>query len=290
MSLDLSDVSLLIVTPARNEALNIPKVAASLRLQEYLPELSWIIVDDGSTDGTAEIAKKLELPFEVEIISRQKEGLLITGAAYSAWWQGVNLGLSQKPLTRFVMKLDADVDLDKGYFREIFAVIRNVKDGVFGGVISDLHREQKVYVPGPVKMYSRSALEELRVLPIATGFDVMDEVFLRQKGFPVSIVNSAKFKMNRQIGHSQGMLHGRFRNGLVCKWVGYDPLYFLFHLLRYCFRKPYFIGSIWMFWGYATSNNGPYPQYLRRAHARMQRKKLFKITKHPIMTLKELYF
>ena len=289
MDLEFAPRPLLIVTPARNEALNIPILAASLKAQEFLPEITWVIVDDGSTDETALVATKLDVSFTVKVLRREKEGLLITGAAYAAWWQGVNHGLLENPSTGFVMKLDADVKLDEKYFLEIFSVIENGSEGIFGGVISGLHREQKAYVPGPVKMYSRKALEALRDLPIATGFDVMDEIFCRDKGFSISVVNGARFTMIRQIGHSQGLLHGRFRNGLVCKWVGYDHTYFFLHMMRYALRKPFILGSVWMFWGYVTSENGPYPEDLRMLHRSIQRKRLVSIIQNPYRTLKELY-
>jgi hypothetical protein len=112
---------------------------------------------------------------------------------------------------------------------------------------------------------------------------------VEQKKMEVIVVSSAKFTMNRDIGHSQGLLHGRYRNGLVCKWTGYAPEYFVFHAFRYIFRKPYIIGSIWMIYGYITSSPGPYPQRLRLMHAEMQRKRLKALFKNPIRNLIELY-
>src|SRR4051812_44518439 len=47
-----------VVTPARDEALNLPKLAASLAAQTVLPTL-WTIVDNGSSDGTLEVARRL---------------------------------------------------------------------------------------------------------------------------------------------------------------------------------------------------------------------------------------
>lgn len=48
--------SVSVIIPARNEALNLPKLLESLRAQEGL-EMEWIVVDDHSTDATAEIAQ-----------------------------------------------------------------------------------------------------------------------------------------------------------------------------------------------------------------------------------------
>ena len=65
--------SYLVVTPARDEAENLSGLAHSLASQTWLPPLTWVIVDDGSTDGTAEVARSLELPFPVRVVQRVQE-------------------------------------------------------------------------------------------------------------------------------------------------------------------------------------------------------------------------
>lgn len=49
-------LSYVLVTPARNEAAFIGKTLESMVRQTVLP-LKWVIVDDGSTDNTAEVVK-----------------------------------------------------------------------------------------------------------------------------------------------------------------------------------------------------------------------------------------
>ena len=47
-----------VIVPARNEAHNIARCVSSILASTY-PNLEVIVVDDSSTDGTAEIARKL---------------------------------------------------------------------------------------------------------------------------------------------------------------------------------------------------------------------------------------
>src|SRR5580693_2045313 len=47
------------VIPARNEAAMLPVTLPALLGQDYPGPLSVVLVDDGSTDGTAEVATKL---------------------------------------------------------------------------------------------------------------------------------------------------------------------------------------------------------------------------------------
>ena len=55
---------ILIISPVRNEAAHIERVVRSVAAQE-LPPARWIVVDDGSDDGTLEILRRLEpeVPF-----------------------------------------------------------------------------------------------------------------------------------------------------------------------------------------------------------------------------------
>jgi hypothetical protein len=277
-----------VVTPAHNEIANLPILAHSLVNQERNLDFVWILVSDDSTDGTDDFLETVDLPFEAHVIKTKSSGKLISGGAFYSWWKGVDFGLELHPEASCVMKLDADVNLSANYLETVFQSL-TAETGVIGGVIAGKGREQSDSVPGPVKMYSRSALEIVRSLPIATGFDVMDEIVCKTHGLTVSVNKEAKFTLSRAIGHSQGKLHGRFRNGLVCKWVGYAPEYFVLHVLRYLFRRPFFFGSIWMIAGFLKAEEGPYDENLKASMKKLQREKISAILKNPISTLRKLY-
>lgn len=61
-----------VVVPAYNEAANIAATVRSLAGSDY-PRVEVIVVDDGSTDGTAEIVRRLRLP-NVRVISQPNAG------------------------------------------------------------------------------------------------------------------------------------------------------------------------------------------------------------------------
>ena len=285
----ISNFKTLIVTPARNEAPYLVGLANSLELQTKANEIFWVVVSDGSTDNSREIFESLEVSFPRVFLEFESSGRLITGGAFKTWEYGVREGSRLYPDFTHVMKLDADVLLSPNYLTSVF-LEADPNAGVLGGVFSGCPREQSSYVPGPVKMYSKIGYELVSSLPHETGFDVMDEVLCASSDLPISIVPTATFELARRIGVSQGILHGRYRNGLVCRWTGYAPEYFLLHLIRHSFRFPYLLGAAYMFTGYVRSSSGPYPQALRASHAEMQRKRLQTILKNPIKALRTLYF
>ena len=104
-----------IVIPARDEA---PLIAATLRSllsQDYQGPFRIILVDDGSTDGTGDIARGLADP----------RLSVLTGAPRPAGWSGklwaVAQGLEAATETEFVLLCDADIQHDPGHLTALVA-------------------------------------------------------------------------------------------------------------------------------------------------------------------------
>src|ERR1700752_4404510 len=99
-----------IVVPARNEAENIAQSITSLLKQDY-PALSVVLVDDDSTDGTAEVARRTAA-------ARGKEDRLtvVPGSPLPPLWTGklwaVKQGIAaaeEKFAPKYLMLTDADI-------------------------------------------------------------------------------------------------------------------------------------------------------------------------------------
>ncbi|MGD8371710.1 MAG: glycosyltransferase [Syntrophobacterales bacterium] len=105
---DLSDITVLI--PARNEAEVIQTTLPALKAQG--PGLNIIVVDDQSTDGTAEMARK----------AAGNEALVVSGEPVEAGWSGKLWALEQgrkhikTPLT---LLLDADIQTHPGILSKL---------------------------------------------------------------------------------------------------------------------------------------------------------------------------
>jgi dolichol-phosphate mannosyltransferase len=278
---------LLIVTPMHNEADNVDGIHRALAGQSF-KDIDWLVVD-GSVDETpARLATLTEWPVPT-VVTRSNDGGLIAGSAYTAWRAGVTAGLAGEIDYSHVMKLDADVRLPATYLETVLEAM-GPGVGIAGGVIEGTGmREQAHHVPGPVKIYTLETYRSLEGLPSAIGFDVMDEVACTSLGSTVAVVRTARFSLARAIGASEGSVHGRFRNGRVCRWTGYDPVYFLLHAARYLVRRPVGLGSVAMVVGYVRAGEGPYARDLRGAHARSQRAKLRDAARNPIAWLKYTY-
>lgn len=86
--------------PAKNEETLLPRLLASLRVQDYplMPETKILLADAGSTDGTVEIAFRFRPDLDIEII---KGGLPSIGRNNGA----------RHSQSRYLLFIDADIEI-----------------------------------------------------------------------------------------------------------------------------------------------------------------------------------
>ena len=284
-------MTFLLVTPARNEAERLPLLAASLARQDTELIGLWVVVDDGSTDGTADLAEHFELGFPVHVVRRTPESGagLATASEFVAFRAGVAEGLEQLPEPRRIVKLDADVVLAPGHLRALASMPDDI-DLSGGVIVTGADREQADHVRGALKAYRPAAYRIVDALPAALGWDAMDAVAIRAAGGRVEACPAATAELSRQTGSSEAtLLRGRMRGGVVSRWCGYHPLYFVLRLLRYSIRPPLVVGSVVMLWAYLRAGRGPWPDDLRRAMRSEQRRKMGRLARRPAATLRELF-
>lgn len=108
----------MILIPTYNEKENITKIVP--RVFEFTPNVSVMVIDDNSPDGTAEIVETMQQKYpNLSLYKRtKKEGL---GRAYMDAFQKV---LKEKPDTKFICTMDADLSHDPRYLPDMFAATK----------------------------------------------------------------------------------------------------------------------------------------------------------------------
>ena len=111
----------LVVLPTYNEAENLDRVAAAILA--HGPRL--LIVDDGSPDGTGDLADRLAIEDRIDVLHRSEKGGL--GPAYTA---GFAWGLKRG--AEILCEMDADFSHDPNDLPRLFAAIDDGADLVIG--------------------------------------------------------------------------------------------------------------------------------------------------------------
>lgn len=103
------------VVPARNEADLLPVTLRSLLNQDYPGHLSVVLVDDSSTDGTAnvarDVAQELDKTEQLRVLSGQPLPSGWTGKLW-ALHQGIQYAQTLTPPPDYVLLTDADIEHD----------------------------------------------------------------------------------------------------------------------------------------------------------------------------------
>lgn len=253
--------SYILITPAKNEEEYIKKALDSVISQTILPK-RWIIVSDGSTDGTDEIVldycSKCDF---IRLLRMDVQKARDFGSKVMAFRAGVE---SIRHLEYdFIGNLDADVSFDSHYFESLLTkFLENKQLGVGGGRVLEL--KQGVYrapfgskdrsVPGAIQLFRRKCFEDIGgYLPLTLGGeDGVAETMARMRGWHVECFSDLKVLHHRIIGFGSGhsVLKYRFRGGLRDYSMGYNPIFFLIKSFTRILEEPYIIGTLFRLSGY----------------------------------------
>jgi glycosyltransferase involved in cell wall biosynthesis len=231
------DHRLLVISPVRNEAKHFHRVALAMASQTRPPD-AWVIVDDGSTDGTAEILAALER--EVDFVTVlgpppvTSETVVKDRLAMAAAPRAFNRGLRSVPWRTFthIAKLDGDTELPDRYFETLLDRFAADPDlGLAGGVRTErvasgwrLERvPQDYHVPGALKCYSLPCFEAIGGMQERLGWDTIDEVYARMHGYHTRAFADLVAVHHRLWGSADGALRGRARHGR-CHYIARYPL------------------------------------------------------------------
>jgi glycosyltransferase involved in cell wall biosynthesis len=277
-----------LITPAHNEEAFIAKTLASMVAQTILPE-RWVIVDDGSTDHTAEIVDRyaarcpwIEL---VRLPQRQDRN-------FAAKAHAINTGLERANSLQFeiVGNLDADVSFAPDYME--FLMQRFSEDpklGVAGTPFTqdgnyDSSKdsfEGENYVSGQCQLFRRECFQEIGgyVPNRAGGLDWIAVMTARMKGWKVRSFPEKRFHHHRILGTAdKGAILALFSYGEKDYYLGGSPVWQLFRVAYRMTKRPVVLGGLALLSGYMwaalrRSNRAVSPE-LMRFHRNEQMKKL----------------
>jgi glycosyltransferase involved in cell wall biosynthesis len=280
-----------LITPARNEAAFIEKTLVSMVSQTRLPE-RWIIVDDGSTDATAEIVQKYtEDHAWIQLVRRpQRQDRSFAGKVHA-----FNAGLDRIGVLPFdvIGNLDGDISFDPEYLEFLMRKFsEDPKLGVAGTPFTeddyDSARdsfEGENHVAGGCQLFRRSCFEEVGgyIPNPAGGIDWIAVTTARMKGWKTKSFPEKRFHHYRTLGTAGKSRAGAsFSYGEKDYYLGGSPVW---QLLRVAYRatKAPTDGAALLAgysWAAARRMKRPVSRELMRFHRKEQANKLKAILNH----------
>jgi glycosyltransferase involved in cell wall biosynthesis len=267
-----------VVTPARDEAENLPRLAASLAAQT-VPPVAWMIVDNGSTDGTLEVAHGLAAEHDwVEVLSLPGTAAADRGAPVVRALQAGIAAISAEP-PKILVNVDADISIEADYFERLLARFdADSTLGIASGSAFELEggswRQRYVTgttVWGASRAYRWECLQELLPLEERIAWDGIDEFKANARGWRTTAFEDLPFRHHRREGVRDGSAwRARANQGHAAYYLGYRPWYLVLRALWNARREPAALGMIWGFAGAALRRDPRNPDAEARAYLRQQ--------------------
>lgn len=280
-------LSYVLITPARNEALFIGLTIESVVAQTIRP-LRWVIVSDGSTDGTDEIVKGYasEHPW-IELVrmpGRSERDFAGKVHAFNAGYARVkDLGYEA------IVSMDGDISFDADYLSFLLGKLAvDPGLGLVGTPFQEISGQSYDYrfvsiehVSGACQVFRRECFEEIGgYLPVKGGsIDHIAVITARMKGWKTRTFTGKVCLHHREIGTAQwSVLTSRFKLGIKDYAVGNHPLWELLRSARQMTMPPRFFGGMALgtgyFWSVLRRVERPVSRDLIDFHRREQMRRL----------------
>lgn len=282
-----SELSYVLITPARNEERFIEETIRSVVSQSVLPR-KWVIVSDGSTDRTDEIVQKyLSRYLWIELVRMPERTTRHFGGKVRCFNAGFER-VRNEPYD-IVGNLDADISFGEDYIEYLLTQFTaDTKLGVAGtpfveGTTSyDFRFTAIEHVSGACQLFRRECFDDIGgyVQVKGGGIDWIAVTTARMKGWKTRTFVERVCHHHRPMGTaSVGKLRANLSLGRQDYYLGGHPLW---QIVRTCYqmgRKPYLVGGLGLLvgylWAWVTGVERPVSRELVRFHQREQMQRLF---------------
>ena len=247
-----------LVTPARNEADYIELTLRSVVAQVCRP-MRWVIVSDGSTDGTDDIVRRYAAEHDWIELVRMPER---TERHFAGKVHAFNAGLARLSGLdhELIGSVDADISFDAGYFRFLLGrFAANPRLGVAGTPFKETGRSYDYrftnieHVSGACQLFRRECFESIGgYLPVkGGGIDWIAVTSARMRGWQTRTFTETACHHHRPMGTAgSNQLAASFRLGRKDYRLGGHPLWELFRGAYQMRSRPFVLGGLLLVSGF----------------------------------------
>lgn len=253
-----------LITPARNEAALIERTIKDVVAQTIRP-IRWVIVSDGSTDGTDEIVRQYAAHHDwIELVRMpERKERHFAGKVHA-----FNAGYARVKHLHYdvIGSLDADITFRPDYIE--FLLRKFAENPLLGVGGTPFQQEGQQYdyrftsldhVSGACQLFRRECFEEIGgYTPIKIGgIDLVAVMTARMKGWQTRAFPDRTCVHHRTMGTAkQNAFLVAFRGGRGDYMLGGHPVWEVFRCLYQLTRPPVLLGGILRLTGFFLAMGG----------------------------------
>ena len=254
----------ILVTPAKNEEKNLPKLVQSVVQQTVKPVL-WVIVDDGSTDNTPNIIREAREKYDWIQSFRLKEGKRDLGKhVYRVYKLGFDYAINYCKVYNlqyeYLGNIDADMTIETQFFDKLIKEFKkNPRLGVASGSVYSninnkliIENDRDDLPSGGIRLWRRECFEETGGYLISYSADSVSNVLAKLRGWETRRFEEIKAMQARKTSSAEGLWKGYKYHGESAYFRNYHPLFVLAKGLKLLFKSPYYMGIAYLY-GYFSS-------------------------------------
>ena len=264
MSMTDSKKSYVVVTPVKNEGVNLPDLIQSMASQTLKPVL-WVIVDDGSTDSTSEIIREAEGKYNwirsIRVESDKRDlGLHLAGIVREGFNVAITYCERNGIKYSYIGNLDGDLTLEHTFYENIIKEFEKDPElGVASGGTQHIIGDRIIYArveedepSGGHMLIRRECYDECGGIPLSYSWDSVIKAKARLRGWKTRRFEENIATEARDVGSAEGHWGGFFHYGKSEHYLCYNPIHVLIKGMKYMLRKPYHKGIAYLI-GYLSS-------------------------------------
>jgi glycosyltransferase involved in cell wall biosynthesis len=250
-----------IVSPVKDEEKYIELTLQSVMAQTVMP-LMWVIVDDGSTDGTVPILERYARQHAfIRVINARAAGARQLGSAEAKAF-GIGYASLEGIDYDFIVKLDGDLSFGPDYFEKLLARFDDDRRlGIASGVYLEMDaggQWMPVSMPayhafGACKTVRRECFEQIGGFLTSPGWDTVDEIRAVTCGWTTKHFADLETKHHKREGSAMGAVPTSVFHGHIFYVTGGDPLFLLLKVLNRVSTRPYGVCALALAFGYLRS-------------------------------------
>ncbi len=230
-------------------------------MNQTVKPAQWIIVDDGSKDGTSDLIRKYSgiCPW-IRSLRIDRDARRFPGSAViRAFNEGYRT--IDQPFD-FIVKLDCDLRFESRYFERLFLEFqRNPMLGIASGLYVEKHKRKwrpvalpDYHAAGASKIVKRLCFEQIGGFIPERGWDTVDEIRSWSKGWETRHFPDVVFDHLKNEGSGIGRLRTNIMLGEISHLVGTSRVFFAAKVGYKVFAGwPIFVAGLLMLFGYLKS-------------------------------------